>query len=174
MDNEKIKVIEYYTNNIFNIDYVKNYLRIDNNFDDDFLKNSIITANNFAERSINKTICLKEYKLSFYTKNNIKNLKKLDLIMPLPVVEINEVLIDDNVILSENFEIKNGKIIFSCDISGKIEIIFKAGLYGDEISEDIKQAMLFHIASIYQNKGGNCSIPQASKDIYNIYRDIKI
>ena len=174
MTNEKIKIVEYYTDNIFTIDYIKNYLRIDNNFDDNFLINSIITANNFAEKMINRTICLKKYELSFYTDKNITNLKNIDLKIPFPVIEINEVLANNNIISGENYEINNYKILFKKDITGEIKITFKAGYYSDEIQEDIKQSMLFHIASIYQNKSGNCTIPQVSKEIYSLYRDIRI
>lgn len=41
------------------------------------------------------------------------------------------------------------------------------------ISNDLKQALLYHIATIYENKNGNHEIPQASKDIYNLYRNVR-
>lgn len=39
---------------------------------------------------------------------------------------------------------------------------------------DIKQALLYHIAQIYQNKTGDNQTPEASCEIYDLYRDIKI
>ena len=39
---------------------------------------------------------------------------------------------------------------------------------------DVKQAIMYHIAQIYQNKAGENTLPQASSEIYKLYRDIKI
>lgn len=39
---------------------------------------------------------------------------------------------------------------------------------------DVKQALLYHIAQIYQNKIGDNQAPEASNEIYNMYKDIKI
>lgn len=89
--------------NILSLDYIKNYLRIDNNLDDEFLTECFKTAIFYA----NSVLGIRLHKRKY-------------------------------------------------------------------VSNDIKQALLYHIATIYQNKDGNHEIPKASNDIYNMHRDIKI
>ena len=52
----------------------------------------------------------------------------------------------------------------------------KLGTKFDNVKKqaDIKQALLYHIAQIYQNKTGESQAPEASNEIYNMYKDVKI
>jgi hypothetical protein len=43
-----------------------------------------------------------------------------------------------------------------------------------EISSSIKQAMLIHLASLYDNRWGNGKIPSATLALYQPYRKIRV
>ena len=166
--NENIKIIEFDTENVLKLEYVKNYLRIDNNKDDEFLKNAISTATLYAEKIIGKIIGEKQIEISFYAKKDISKIEKNNIF-------INEVIsfnVNDEVLESNNYYLQNGKILLNHPINGNIKVCFKTG--NNYINEDIKQAVLYHIATIYQNKNGSFEIPKATMEIYNSYRDIKI
>ena len=44
----------------------------------------------------------------------------------------------------------------------------------EEFGEDIKQAILYHVASMYQNRDGNVCVPEASMEIYKVHRGVRI
>ena len=166
--NEKLTTLESNTDNVFSLEYVKNYLRIDNEYDDEFLQEAIKTAITFAEKMINHDISNKKIQYSFIQTLNTKQIA-------VENKEINDVetLLIDGVEKQKdtNFTITNGKIEFNENISGNILIVFTTNI--TTIESDIKQAILFHIANIYQNKSGLCKVPDASMEIYNMNKQIR-
>lgn len=61
----------------------------------------------------------------------------------------------------------------------EMSLLYAGGKLGKKFDDvkkqaDIKQALLYHIAQIYQNKTGENQAPEASNEIYDMYRDVKI
>ena len=44
----------------------------------------------------------------------------------------------------------------------------------EEFGEDIKQAILYHVASMYQNREGDAFVPEAAMEIYKTRRGVRI
>ena len=168
--NGKIVVIEADPLSVLPLQYAKNYLRIDNNNDDEFLVNAIATAINYAEAITGKIFGEKTYKLTCNVEGKITNINKL----PILVNEIVEIQINQQPLNKENYFIKNGIIQFKEGVTGDLVVVFKAGIQAGEVLINIRQALMYHVASIYENKNGNCGVPVASQEIYNLYRNIKL
>ena len=168
--NETMSIIDNDIMNLFPLSYVKNYLRIDNEYDDDFLNNAIATACNYAERITGKILGLKTIQLSFETTSPISSISKQEI----KIKKIISVSVNNNKIDNSCYYIRNGECIFKKQIKGKVVIVFETGIPYNEINLDIRQAILFHIASMFNNKDGGCQVPSASTEIYNTYRFIKL
>ncbi|GEM_PF-5958284 len=166
---KNISIVEFEPTDLLKLNYVKNYLRIDHDLDDEFLKNAINVACEYAEKSTDKIFGKKTLKLSFFSQKNIDKVEEKNGFKNIKKIVINNEEIADN-----NFYLNNGILFFKNSFSGDISITFEAGIEADEVNANIKQAMLYHIATIYQNKDGNFSVPQASQEIYAKYRRIKL
>ena len=44
----------------------------------------------------------------------------------------------------------------------------------EEFSEDIRQAILYHVASMYHNREGDVFVPEATMEIYKTRRGVRI
>ena len=168
-DNENLKIIEENILDLISLGYVKNYLRIDNDCDDEFIKNTIYFAYDYAEKTTGKTFGFKKYELTFSTEKSVLKIDK----MPIFINEVLSFYANDLELSRDEYQLKNGILFLNKAISGDIKITFLAGS-NMPLPADIKQAILFHIANIYQNKNGDCQVPQATQEIYDLYRKIKI
>ena len=166
---ENMVVIETNLEQMLPLQYLKNYLRIDNDCDDNFLLNALETAVNYAEAVTGKRFVTKVYKLTFQITEDVSKIDKT----PILFDELIDICVDGTHLTYLDFELKNGIIFLKKNIIGSIEIIFKISSVG-EIPADIKQAILFHVANIYQNKNGDCSVPKGAQEIYSLYRNVRI
>ena len=169
--NEVIKVIESNEDNILNLDYVKNYLRIDNEYDDEFLTEAIKTAVSFCEKTIGKYISNKKIKYDFTQALNTKTISFEKNDEKYDIDEVESIIINGYNVEETEYQIENGEIVFNNNITGRIVLVCNIKI--EHIESDIKQALLFHIASIYQNKSGLCKVPDASMEIYNMNKKIR-
>ena len=168
-DNENLKIIEENILDLISLEYVKNYLRIDNDCDDEFIKNTIYFAYDYAEKTTGKIFGLKKYELTFSTEKSVLKIDK----MPIFINEVFNFSQNNIELTQDEYSLKNGVLFLSKAVSGAIKITFSAGS-NTLLPADIKQAILFHVANIYQNKNGDCQVPQATQEIYGLYRKIKI
>ena len=164
-------IVSYNTENILNVEFVKNYLRIDNSEDDLIIKNYIETAILFAEKYIGIELCDKNIEYSFFISQNTKTLKD-DIFKNTNKNSI--VSIENNGICIENFSVENDTISLEECIAGKTNITITKQASFKNISSNLKQALLCHIASMYQNKDGDCKIPKTTLQIYNFNKDIEL
>lgn len=171
--NEILKIIEFDATKTIQLEFVKNYLRIDNDCDDEFLKNAITTANNYAEKILNKVVCIKTFELSFSISSD-EQITKIDKKPSISIDEIVSVYVNEQEEGAENYGIENGVLIFKIPVSGNIKVVFKSGFNTENIPAEIKQAIICHVATIYQNKNGDFEAPKATQEIYNLHRKIRI
>ncbi len=154
---------------------IKQFLKIDydDENEDNVIKRSFKSAIKQCELLIGQSIVEKQYQYSFY--NKISEFIKL---IYGPVKNVENI----KIIKKNNMEkIVDDKSYFFDDISDKIffknstptdyyrlDIIYNAGI--TQITEDLKQAILFHTTKIYEDKGGYSPIPKASYNIYKRYK----
>ncbi len=167
-----IKILEEGDNLPINLEDVKLFLKVDYDDEDDLILRTFKTAIKQCELSIGKSILKKKYQYSFY--NEIENSTRL-IYGPIINIENVKVITNNNEeknINSDYYKLDtvSDKIIFKNKPSNfyRIDIIYTA--YEENISEDIKQGILFHTAKIFEDKLGYSPIPKAS---YNIYKQYK-
>ena len=168
-----INILSEVNNDIISLSEIKNFLRIDFEDDDDLLKRLLKSAIRRCELYISQSLNSKTYQLSLYKID--KEIK----LMYLPITNVTLInIIDKN---NKSIEFKNymfdkisNKIIFNNIPSNfyRIDIIYEAGYV--EVPDDLKQALLFHISKMYEDKNGYSPIPKASLNIYRNYRTIRI
>lgn len=158
---------------------VKNFLRVDIITDDDLITRIIKTAIKQCELYTGKTLITKTYKYSFY--NSIIQAVKL---LYAPIQSISSV----KVVNEENSETTiNSSVYFIDTIGGilnfktvpanfyRLDITYIAG-YGSnatDVPEELKQAMLIHIARMYDDKNGYSILPKTSLDIYKKHKIVR-
>ena len=132
---------------------VKNFLKVDFNDDDTLITKMIKTATTQCETFINKTlvetitsITITNNDFTTYTLDS--DLYNLDTIGG--VVNLKEKL--------NNFY--------------RIDIEYTAGL--TSINDELVQALLMHIARMYEDRSGYSPIPTNSANIYRKYKQIRI
>lgn len=158
---------------------VKNFLRVDISTDDSLITRIIKTAVKQCELYTQKTLITKTYKYSFYT--SIRQAVKL---LYTPVQSITSIKTVDE----ENEEtVVNSGSYFVDTVGGilnfntvpanfyRIDITYITG-YGNsanDVPEELKQAMLIHIARMYDDKNGYSILPKTSLDIYKKFRSVR-
>jgi len=155
---------------------VKSFLRIDISDDDSLITRLIKTATTECEAQINKTIIEKTYIYSIY------DLKSKVIHLPFPPVKsitsIKIIDYEEKITIVENthyyFDGINGTINFDTEFSNfyRIDIEYIAGMI--EINPELIQALLMHIASMYENKNGDLEIPVYTMNVYSRYKRIKL
>lgn len=171
-----INIISEEENTIITLNEIKNFLRIDFSDDDDLLKKSLNTATKQCEIAISQTLNKKTYKLSFY--NQVNKIVKLN---NPPIINITSVKTVDTegkeIEINQdlyNLDIISGILIFKCQLNNfyRIDIVYSAGY--ENVPEDLKQGILFHVAKMYEDKCGYSPIPKASFNIYKNYKTIRL
>ncbi|AIL64494.1 Phage gp6-like head-tail connector protein [Rickettsiales bacterium Ac37b] len=158
------------------LEEAKLYLRIEHNYDDNFILNLIRCT---YDTAINYT------KLSLFTGILQVTLPKTGIYVNLPygpIQEIKSVKIINN---NSFIELKKSDYTLQPDHNtlhirdtyhSPSVITYQAG-FGDKVLDippAIRQAMLMHLAALYDNRGGELSMPESVKLIYNSYKKLKI
>lgn len=165
------------TNTILSIDEIKNFLRIDFNDDDNLLKKALNTATKQCELRISRTLVQKTYILSSYDpiKDNKIDLE-YDPIKSITKIEVIDKEGNTKELSTSSYRLdKTRNCVYFLNIPTnyyKIDITYIAGY--EVVPEDLKQALLFHIAKIYEDKSGYYPIPKASSNIYKNYKKIRL
>jgi len=91
----------------------------------------------------------------------------LNTVMPLSFVK-NYLRIDND--LDDGFlaHAVESAAIFARQASG-LKLVS-----AEEFSEDIRQAILYHVASMYQNREGDVFVPEAAMEVYKTRRGVRI
>jgi uncharacterized phiE125 gp8 family phage protein len=159
---------------------VKNFLRVDESIDDNLIAKLIKTATKQCELYTGKTLITKTYRCSFY--NSIEysvNLlySPIQSIVSIKTVDAknNETLIDD---ASYFADMAGGILNFNAVPANfyRIDITYIAGFgnVANEVPEDLKQAMLIHIARMYDDKSGYSLLPTSCLEIYKKYKLMRL
>lgn len=170
-----IKIISESENLPMKLLEIKQFLKID--YDDEsedfIIARSFRSAIKQCELMIGKSIIEKKYQYSFYNQiekyvkliyGPVKNVERLKIIKKNNL----EVSVDENCYF---FDDMSDKIYFKNNWPNdyyRLDVIYSTKM--DDLSEDLKQALLFHTTKIFEDKTGYCPIPKASYNIYKKYK----
>lgn len=171
-----IKILEESNELSIKLEDIKLFLKIDYDDENELIIRSFKTAIKQCELSIGQSLIDKKYQYSFYNhiKNNlqliygpvkmIENIKTLDTNNREVVLDNKEYILDK---VSDRIIFKNMPANFY-----RLDIFYNTGQ--DTITEDLKQAILFHTAKIFEDKLGYSPIPKASYNIYKHYKTTRL
>lgn len=130
------------------LDELKQRLRIEHNLHDKMLADALVAAMEFAEKFTN--LALREHVISF-TAQKTQNKILLPL---LPIIKINEILIDGKKISEDRYKIINCEIISfntTYQQNSPCQITYECGFKLAKIPLSIKQGILLHASLLYEN-----------------------
>ena len=168
-EKNRFAIIELMPQKLWEIEEVKNYLRISHTYDDKLIDNLIYTAITAAENFTKLAIALKciEYVC------NIRNNK----IFPLkyyPIVEVLKVSLSYNgepmMLDQEQYYLNQESWLFCLKNSisnKKLTIEYIAGFEEKEVPQSIRYGILLHVAQMYDREDGTSS--SFSPEIRNLY-----
>lgn len=152
-------------------------LRVDGSGDDSFIVNLIKAARVMAEEYLKRSLITQSWQLQYdqYAPSVV--------VLPRgPVQKIDHVKIiardwSEQIVDSLTYFLNAGKeqLVFDAAPVGHIvQIQYDTG-YGDSsaIPQSIKQGMLAHIVSMYENRMENKGIPEAAMALYDQHRIMK-
>lgn len=169
-----INILNELDTSIIDLSEIKNFLRIDFDEDDNLLNRLLKSAIKQCELYISRSITQKTYRLSLYNR-----VGKFINLLYFPVTNVTSIDIIDknnNTVKFKNYtfdQISNKVILNNIPTNFyRIDITYEAGY--TKIPDDIKQALLFHVAKMYDDKIGYSPIPKASLNIYKNYKIIRM
>jgi len=153
-------------------------LRVDGSEEDGYIVSLIKAARGAAEEYLRRSLVTQSWQLQF------DNYVCEQVALPKgPVQSVTSVKIiaqdwSETTVSSSSYYLNAGKeqLIFrAAPIGLIIQIQYVAG-YGDstEIPYAIKQGMLAHIASLYENRDGDVNLPQVAVDLYAPFKVVKL
>lgn len=152
----------------FEIQEIKNFLKIENNLEDKLLEDILKSVDNFIQSRFCFSISKKEITFSFYSKVNQKKRIKIYPVLGLIDYKLNgyEKNEDELSFIIEQFEIS-----FFIQ-KGKNEITIETQKL---INEDIKFRILQHIGILYENRENmNQDLINSINSIYSDYKNIRL
>ncbi|MDR2778229.1 MAG: hypothetical protein LBB13_01870 [Rickettsiales bacterium] len=171
-----IKILEESGELPIDMESIRLFLKIDYEDEDESILRSLKTAIKQCELMIGRSIVEKKYQYSFY--GNIKKTTHLiygpvNLIWSVEMVnsENEEVTID-----TENYFLDNvsDNLVFREVPSSFYRLDITYGAKLTSVTDDLKQAVLFHTAKIFEDKLGYSPIPKASYSIYRKYKTTRL
>lgn len=155
---EKIVKRDFYE--ILPMEEVRHFLRISGTYEDRLLKRIIESVICFAEDFLNMDIQKKQILLKgkYLGKVYLKN----------PLIEINSVKCGEQPVKF----FFNSFLEVDAPLQKNVEILYTCGFQEEETPSDLKMAILFHAAFLYDSKGERGSLPQHVKESYFKYKKI--
>lgn len=162
-------------NLILEIDEIKNYLKIDFSEDDELLKKFAETAQSQCETFINKSLTERVLIYSLYTYKDT-------ILLPYTPINSIESIIGVGLngsheeVVDYNFDEVGGILVFN-NIKKyyRLDIEYFAGYTTTKsIPIDLKQAILMHIARMYEDRTGYSQLPINSMNVYRKYKELKL
>ncbi|MDD2839742.1 MAG: head-tail connector protein [Rickettsiales bacterium] len=154
----------------------KDFLKVDFSDDDELITKMIKTATNQCETHINKTVVEKVYVYSLYELRNntvvlpYSPIKSIDEIRNNDLNNVGSVLLVSDYILDDVGGILN--FVNKPENFYRLDIEYTAGL--TTVNDELIQALLMHVARMYEDRSGYSPIPTNSLNIYKKYKQIKL
>lgn len=159
------QVLSVEKQNLLSLEEIKSYLRISEDYDDKLLAELALSAISSAEKFTRLSLLTKNIEVKSYS-----NAKSITLPL-VPVININNISNDERVLEKEEYALFVDTIKFA-DSNKNITINYVSGL--QTIESDLKQGLLIHISSMYDQELVNFSFPKEALSLYQTYRKILI
>lgn len=163
------KILEVIAENSLSLPLVKSYLRITDDYHDKLVATFIQAAVEFAEASTGLSVGLRKIEAT------ISKISSLVRLPELPIQDIEEVVIYPNspkerILTKDDYFFNDIKLLIynETNIGHDTKIIYTAGY--KLIPALLADAMLTHIADMYDNRAGEGDVPLKSLNIYRYYR----
>ncbi len=157
----------------------KSYLRIDHDDEDQFIGDLMVSARMLAENWLRRSLITQSWKLGY------DECAPQHISLPMgPVNSVFNVMLinrdnSSQLISAENYSLNAAKNILTFDTQVRgfhIEINYSTG-YGSTASDipaPLRQGMLCHVASLYENRGdaGDNGLPEQSVSLYLPFREV--
>ena len=171
MSNSYSEIIEILEDDskIFDLSEVKSYLRITHDHDDNILRNITAAAIEVAENFTRMHITRKRVFVKLQG-----NIKHQEVLPHSPALFVEKILYKQNIELPKDKYniIDSGKAIEFTNPYNlhDIQIFYIVGARDIGLQKSIRQGILMHIASIYDNAGFNCDLSPQIKSLYRPFR----
>lgn len=162
---------------LWNLDEVKNYLRVSHDYDDKVIKNLIISAIDSAENFLG--LSLHQRNVEFIS--NVVGRRVFQLKYS-PVIEITDVTFEmtgRTRQLAKNeysYDAEYAALYLTRALAGEeLKVSYTTGYENHNIPHTISQGVLLHICSMYDREGDNAlSMSNEVKDLYQPYKKIRL
>lgn len=166
------QILSVATQEIFDLPFIKTYLRISHNYDDIWIDELINSAICSAENFLRKTILPTKIKMRF---DKIYNSEII--LHSSPITQIIEILgykPSEESISKDSFLLQNEQIIFkNLPKFEYLTVEYIAGYINpNNVPKTIKQGMMLHIAEMYDSRGITSAISIEVQKLYQPYRKI--
>ncbi|MCP5370026.1 MAG: phage gp6-like head-tail connector protein [Rickettsiaceae bacterium] len=162
--------------NIFELSYIKDFLKITHDYEDMLLANLLNTSISYAEKLLR--ICITSSTIKANIEESHKNiiLKYPSINSILSIILKTKEMIEEDI--TENFgtaDYQINKITLADQFVGQnICFNYQTGFAPDNIPPQIKQAILLHLAKTYEQPANTSLIDKQIKELLIPYRIIKI
>jgi hypothetical protein len=167
--NYSYRILKQEDQNIFDLNQIKNYIRISIDYDDNMLLSMLDGVIQIAENFIKLSLVNRVIEVIASESNGV-------MLPFVPMIRILDVKRDDNPIQLDDLDIKNHEIKIRNKTKYKsLKVSYLAG-YEDPslIPSPIKQGILLHLASMYDSRGTTYVCPESVLSIYKSYRKMVI
>jgi uncharacterized phiE125 gp8 family phage protein len=171
-----IKILEESDAMPIDMENIKLFLKIDYEDENESILRSFKTALKQCEMMIGQSIVEKKYQYSFYSGiiNNVRLI--YGPVLLVESVETTDVKNTKITLDESNYFLDpiSDNLIFKRIPSSfyRLDIVYRAKV--ENITDDLKQAILFHTAKIFEDKLGYSPIPKASYSIYRKYKTTRL
>lgn len=156
----------------------KAYLHIEHNTEDAIISQCILATRQMAENLLKSSLVTQSWKIAFDKSAPV------EIFLPMaPVQSITSVVLIDesgasSTVAAANYYIDSSRSKLISEISltaDRVEISYIAGFgAATAVPASIKQGMLQHIASMYENRGDGGDIPLATLALYRPWMMLRV
>ena len=155
----------------------KAFLRVDSDAENNLINHLIKTSRQIAEEYLGKSLITQTLQLQFdYYTPPVVNLLRGPVQEVVAVIIVSQDFSESTLSASAyHLSAGNRQIVFDVAPMGQIvQVQYVAG-YGDaeDVPAPVKQGLLEHIASMYENRGQN-ELPVNVRSVYAPYRTVRI
>ena len=162
---------------LWNLNEVKNYLRVSHDYDDKVIKNLIISAVDSAENFLG--LSLHQRRVEFICNLRGRHVFQLKY---SPIIEITDVtfeIAEQKRQLAEkeySYDAEYAALYLTRALSGEeLKVSYLTGYEDRHVPHAISQGVLLHICSMYDRDGdNNLSMSNEVKNLYHPYKKIRL
>lgn len=169
------QVIKIFPQEVWRLEQVKNYMRVEASYDDDLILGLIDAAITAAENFTKLNFISKQIKFICNISGKGKFLLKYNSIFQ--ILKVTKKFKDqENVLTSDDYMIDQNILTLNKALNNEELIVeYISGYDKNNIPHAIKHGIMLHIAEMYDRQATNCiGLSKEVKNLYLPYRNIQI